>query len=342
MRTRMARSFQVRIPHIYYMLCLQLMYLATMSPVVQRGRSGNPSNSEGVPPAGVGIALAGAASEVATAAGTIVPMDEDEDGGETPRKSQLGKRAIVLSPTSNKDVPQAQRQRRSSSARVPVRVLHLFNRSGLTNYPFQEFCGPCWKTGLLECVAQTGKKASATACTSCAQRKINCNPPADWALEREAQKAQGKAPKPKTARRQSIASALIVPSIYCANHLPAAKEDTPLNLEAVWATVQRDNAEFRDRLHNIETLLRELAKKEGINVSALNLRLLPPVPPFDAPSPVISTTSAVSTASTSTSINISKLSLASPSIAGPSGSGAGKSKAQGECSDTSDILGMRC
>lgn len=55
--------------------------------------------------------------------GEAVPMDEDADGSETPRKPRIPKRANILSPSTDKDLPQAQRQRRTSSARPPVRVL---------------------------------------------------------------------------------------------------------------------------------------------------------------------------------------------------------------------------
>jgi hypothetical protein len=187
----------------------------------------------------------------------------------------------------------------------------------------------------VKCIPQSGKSKVATACTFCAQRKTNCKPLADWALEREALKSQGDTPKPKTAQRRSIAGASIIISTYCVNHPPAPKEDLAQKVESLQAIVVRDNAEFQGRLQTIEVLIHDnIAKQQsGGNKSNANLRL-PPVPPFDAPSPAISTTSAVSTASTSSAINISRMSLASPTVAGPSGTGAGPSQAQGECSNT--------
>ena len=186
----------------------------------------------------------------------------------------------------------------------------------------------------MECLPQTGRSKTATACTTCAQRKINCKPLADWAHERETLKVQVDTPKPKTARRRSTAGTSIMMSLYCANNLPASKEDLAQTVEALRAIVERDNAEFRTRFQTIETLLRDhMAKQQsGANKPTVTLRL-PPVPPFDAPSPAISNTSAVSTASTSSAINVSRMSLASPTIAGPSGTGSGPPQAQGECSD---------
>jgi hypothetical protein len=176
-------------------------------------------------------------------------------------------------------------------------------------------------------VPQSNKSVATTACASCAQKKVICKPPADWALERGAQKAQGETPKPKTARRRSTAGASIVLSIYYANHPPVAKADI---LEVIRATLERDHAEFRSRLQNIETLLREVARNtDGVNLSSLTL-CLPPVPLFDAPSPAISTTSAVSAASTLSAINLSRMSLGSPNVAGPSGTVADPSEPQGE------------
>jgi hypothetical protein len=127
---------------------------------------------------------------------------------------------------------------------------------------------------------------------------------------------------------------VVISTVYCANHSPAAKVDIYKTLEAkldnIQSTVDRAFADIHDRLHNIEQVNREMAKNTtGVNLSGLNLRI-PPAPLFDAPSPAISNASAVSATSTSSGINISRMSLASPIVAGPSGTKSGPSDAQGE------------
>lgn len=114
-RTR--RSFQVRGPHVYHTLCMQL----TTSDIADEAQS-QPSEhtSEGVPPAHMDVPSVPPLPERAGDVRDVVPMDQDIDGGETPRRPRAGKRAIVLSPSSDRGVPLAQRQRRSSSARPPV------------------------------------------------------------------------------------------------------------------------------------------------------------------------------------------------------------------------------
>jgi hypothetical protein len=44
-----------------------------------------------------------------------VAMDDGDDGEETPRKSRITKRPKIMSPTSEKEAPPAQRQRRMSN-----------------------------------------------------------------------------------------------------------------------------------------------------------------------------------------------------------------------------------
>jgi hypothetical protein len=95
------------------------------------GSQSQPSErmSEGVPPAGVAIAPIAPLPEGVRDVGDAVPMDEGEDGSETPRKPRAGKRAVVLSPSSDRGLPQAQHPRRSSSARPPVCVLYISSNS---------------------------------------------------------------------------------------------------------------------------------------------------------------------------------------------------------------------
>jgi hypothetical protein len=52
--------------------------------------------------------------------GGIVPMDEDDDREDTPRKTRLGKRAIVVSPTQDMDEPRAQRRRQLVSVHLYI------------------------------------------------------------------------------------------------------------------------------------------------------------------------------------------------------------------------------
>jgi hypothetical protein len=55
-------------------------------------------------------------------AGSIHPMDEDEDedGGETPRKTRSKKRVSVVSPTTDVDAPRTQRRRQSVSVCIYI------------------------------------------------------------------------------------------------------------------------------------------------------------------------------------------------------------------------------
>lgn len=95
-------------------------------------------------------------------------------------------------------------------------------------------------------------------------------------------------------------------------------EDVIPALESVERTLQKDGAEFRDRLSNIEACLRNLATNSGVNISNLNLRP-PPVPTFNASSPrAVSSPSLVSTPSSTTAPQISALSIEEAPEAGPS------------------------
>ena len=61
----------------------------------------------------------------------------DEDDGDTPCKGRPAKRAIVISPSSERSLPQAQRARRSSVSREPARILFMFGSPRNTDYHFR-------------------------------------------------------------------------------------------------------------------------------------------------------------------------------------------------------------
>jgi len=260
---------------------------------------GSENISEGVT---LTAAFAAASPEVAGDADEDVLMDEDEEGGETPRKPRPEKRQMVISPTPENEGPLAKRQTRDIDTKPP------------------EWCGPCWTGGWPDCERQTGKKKFATACALCSVRKVTCSPPADWAIAHEAQKVQGgpptpkppgDTPKPKATRRQSTTGK--------ATSSTAGKAP-PMTLERLYTQMQNNHMEVCAILSNLESKVQDQPKSRH-----------PPVPAFDAPSPAISTSglSAASAGSGVSATNISRMSLRSPSIAGPSGTGDGQSEAQG-------------
>ena len=88
----------------------------------------------------------------------VVPMDEDEQ--ETPRKGRAAKRAIVISPSSERSLPQAQRARRSSTSVDPVSVPLLFT-SSISTYHY-----------LRRSVVRAGRAVCLTAYPRAARRSL--------------------------------------------------------------------------------------------------------------------------------------------------------------------------
>jgi hypothetical protein len=125
MRMRMRTRSQVRSIMTQYMSSLQLMPLdvSTGSPSAssraQLRRSGRTSMGGAVTP------LDDATPDM----DQDIPMDESDEGGETPRKTRSGKRVAIQSPTTDVDAPPTQRRRKS----ISVRVLHLRNCFGRTD-----------------------------------------------------------------------------------------------------------------------------------------------------------------------------------------------------------------
>jgi hypothetical protein len=202
-------------------------------------------------------------------------------------------------------------------------------------------------TGMMECEAQVGTKKTTTACVLCSVKKIECAPAPDWAVERErvqkaeaAMKAQAEAArkaqveaakkeaaKSKITRRRSTAGWFIALSLYFTNHLSAMKEDA--STSRILDVLQANQVENRTRFDAIEKMLRDLTTC----LAATTGNRLPPVPPFDAPSPAVSAASAASAASNTSGLNVtglSRMSLGSPSIAGPSRTDADESDSQCE------------
>ena len=100
---------------------------------------GSENISEGVPPTGD--------------AGQGVPMDEDDEGGETPRKARLGKRQMVASPTPENEGPLAKRQTREMATKPPVctTVTQLC----------QSYDGLCYRSGVALAGLEGGRTVSA-------------------------------------------------------------------------------------------------------------------------------------------------------------------------------------
>jgi hypothetical protein len=96
-----------------------------------------------------------------------------------------------------------------------------------------------------------------------------------------------------------------------------ASDDVHSSLDALRAELRASNAEFRDAIYNIDTIVRALCPQNGVNISSLPLRT-PTVPRFGAYPGTSSASSAVSNASTSSSsFHIGRMAL--EDVPGPSG-----------------------
>jgi hypothetical protein len=90
------------------------------------------------------------------------------------------------------------------------------------------------------------------------------------------------------------------------------------------------NTELRERLHNLETMMRAMCVNAGIAPATLGLHI-PEVPPFSpSPGPTSATPSVISAVSTASSnTRIRPMSIGDDQIAGPSETVTGKAKVQG-------------
>lgn len=199
------------------------------------------------------------------------------------------------------------------------------------------FCGPCQLNEASECVPQGPGKKHAIACLACAEKKVSCHPPAKWAEKRPAivgnpsQSTPKPAPKSGRVRSTTCMSEIIFRfNLFIAS--PPVKDNIMPLLQQIQSTIQADGHEIRDRLYNVETMIRAMCAQIKIQPSSLPLRI-PAVPAFSAPSPSTSTiststTSAISSASSSSAVHVPRMSFGAPQSAGPSR--PGKSSVQRE------------
>ncbi len=68
--------------------------------------------------AGTSFPKAADVLDVARNGGDVVPMDKDDDGGETPCRSRAAKCPVVQSPTAERNAPPKRRQRTTVEAVV--------------------------------------------------------------------------------------------------------------------------------------------------------------------------------------------------------------------------------
>lgn len=81
------------------------------------------------------------------------------------------------------------------------------------------FCGPCKHDKSRHCVPQSGDKRNATACKTCASRKVQCQPPPRWAEKQPAAARDPSPPAPKRVprapkKRTSSCTSFIIFRLY--------------------------------------------------------------------------------------------------------------------------------
>jgi hypothetical protein len=282
---------------------------------------GSENNSEGVPPT--------------RDADEGVPMDEDDNGGETPRKARPGKRPMVVSPTPEKEEPLSKRQTRDIKTKAPVRTTDT------------QLCwrydGVCYRSGVALAGLEGGRTVSARLARRSLQRhaltvlsgRSPAIPKQIGPLQaqhrrcRAVLRSRNHQGTPQRQRRLGgsrwLVRVLFPSPMYLPNTLLTGKA-TPPTLEGLYTLMQNNHMELCDRIATLESMLRDQSK------SNTTTSRHPPVPAFNAPSPAISTSglSAASAGSGVSATNIARMTLESPSIAGPSGTGDGQSEAQGK------------
>jgi hypothetical protein len=147
MRRRRRRRFQVHSINFYYMH----MQLITLGLTDESHSQHSEHTSDGAPPAPTDI-------PPPDVAGDVIPMDQDDDSGEIPHKARAGKRAIVLLPSSDRGVPQAQRPRCSSSARPPVCVTSMSDHSEPPDLSFRTTVGLAGRAGFRDVFPRPGSR----------------------------------------------------------------------------------------------------------------------------------------------------------------------------------------
>ncbi|KAH9169730.1 hypothetical protein EDB89DRAFT_1908379 [Lactarius sanguifluus] len=224
-----------------------------------------------------------------------VEMGEVVDNQKTPKKFQLVKHVIVISPSSE--------ERRTSTATKAA-------AKAIGRLPNPDFCGPCQSHNMSEI------------------RKVPCNPPPMWAVPlKEAMKQAAKVKQETKTCKHSTTSIM--------EELPLTLEGVKDRLDSMEAnlTVFQEAMEshmgaLQDVLYNIDIMMCTLCMRNAITPSTLALHI-PPIPLFvpaaPSPSPTAGPSSIASTISStlSTGFDISQLSIAAPLACVASGSGAG-------------------
>ena len=143
----------------------------------------------------------------------VAPMDEDDDAENirTPRVSRTQKRGIVTSP-SNKDKSPTKHVKYDRSV-----CMFCISQTDSDHTLVKMFCGPCQLDQSRHCVPQSGDKRNATACKTCASKKIQCQPPPRWAEKRPAvvRDPSPSAPKPAPRAPKKRPSSCKLFIIFC-------------------------------------------------------------------------------------------------------------------------------